>query len=65
MTRCDDVARAITQVANRLDVTKPFVVRLIGTKEAEGKRILEESEIKVSDSMEEAAKRAVEASRGA
>ena len=65
MTRCDDVARAITQVANRLDVTKPFVVRLIGTKEAEGKRILEESEITVSDSMEEAAKRAVEASRGA
>ena len=65
MTRCDDVARAITQVAKRFDVTKAFFVRLIGTNEAEGRRILEESKIAVLDSMEEAAKRAVEASRGA
>lgn len=60
MTHCDDVARAITQLKNRVAMTKPFVVRLVGTNEAEGRRILIESSITVLDSMEEAAKHAVE-----
>lgn len=60
MTHCDDVARAITQLKNRFAMAKPFVVRLVGTNEAEGRRILTESGIMVLDSMEEAAKHAVE-----
>jgi succinyl-CoA synthetase beta subunit len=60
ITHCDDVARAITQTKAASKVTKPFVVRLVGTNEAEGRRILEEAGIAVLDSMEDAAKRAVE-----
>jgi len=60
MTHCDDVAREITQLKNRVAMAKPFVVRLVGTNEAEGRRILIESGIAVLDSMEDAAKHAVE-----
>ena len=40
-----------------------MVIRLVGTNEAEGKRILTEAGIHVLESMEEAAQRAVEISR--
>lgn len=60
LTHCDDVARAITQTKAASKVAKPFVVRLMGTNEAEGRRILEEADIAVLDSMEDAAKRAAE-----
>ena len=60
MTHCDDVARAITATKDRAVVAKPFVVRLMGTNEEEGKRILRQAGIAVLDSMEEAAKKAVE-----
>ena len=39
-----------------------MVVRLVGTKEEEGKRLLEEAEMPVLGSMEEAARRVVEVS---
>jgi len=64
ITHCDDVARAITQTRNSSSPTKPFVVRLLGTNEKEGKRILEEAGINVLDSMEEAVKCAVDVARG-
>jgi succinyl-CoA synthetase beta subunit len=65
ITHCDDVARAIMET-RRLDAaSKPLVVRLIGTNEAEGRRILEQSGIAVLDSMEEAAQRTVEIVKGA
>ena len=60
MTHCDDVARAIAQTKNASEFAKPLVVRLVGTNEEEGRRILEEAGIAVWDSMEEATKRAVE-----
>jgi succinyl-CoA synthetase beta subunit len=59
ITHCDDVARAIIQTKNASPLAKPFVVRLVGTNEEEGRRILEETQVAVLDSMEEAAKRAV------
>jgi succinyl-CoA synthetase beta subunit len=63
MTRCDDVARAITQSKGQASASKPIVIRLVGTNEEEGKRILTEAGIRVVDSMEEAAQRAVEIAR--
>ncbi len=60
ITHCDDVARAIIQTKGAFEVAKPFVVRLVGTNEGEARRILEEAGIAVLDSMEDAAKRAVE-----
>ena len=60
ITRCDEVAKGIIEARNRLGFTKPMVIRLVGTNEQEGKRILLEAGIHVLDSMEEAARKAVE-----
>jgi len=60
ITRCDEVARGILEAKGRVDFLKPVVVRLVGTNEEEGRRILTEAGIHVLDSMEEAAKKAVE-----
>jgi len=63
ITRCDEIARGILEAMERLGVRKPMVIRLVGTNEAEGRAILEDAGISVLDSMEEAAKKAVELAR--
>ena len=60
ITRCDEVARGIIEAKKRQAIAKPLVVRLVGTNEVEGKRMLEESGIHVLDSMEKAASRVFE-----
>lgn len=65
ITHCDDVARGIVEAANEAKVKKPLVVRLVGTNQQEGQKILANAGISVLDSMEEAAKQAVEITRGA
>lgn len=65
ITRCDEVARGILEARKKMGVTKPMVIRLVGTNEEEGKRILTGAGIHVLESMEEAAQRVVEiSSRG-
>ncbi len=59
ITRCDDVARGMVQALNETDATLPVVVRLTGTNEEEGKKILEEVGLEVGSSMEEAVRKAV------
>jgi succinyl-CoA synthetase beta subunit len=63
ITRCDEVACGIVEAKEKLGVTKPMVIRLVGTNEEEGKRILTEAGIHVLESMEEAAQRVVEISK--
>jgi succinyl-CoA synthetase beta subunit len=63
ITRCDEVAKGILEAKEKVGVTKPMVIRLVGTNEEEGKRILTEAGIHVLESMEEAAQRAVEISK--
>jgi len=63
MTHCDDVARAILEVKQKTQTKKPVVVRLVGTNEQEGNRILTEAVILFFESMEEAAQKAVEFSK--
>ena len=63
ITRCDEVARGILEAKAKIGVTKPMVIRLVGTNEAEGKRILTEEGIHVLESMEEATQRVVEISK--
>jgi len=63
ITRCDEVARGILEAKAKIGATKPMVIRLVGTNEEEGKRILTEAGIHVLESMEEAAQRVVEISR--
>ena len=60
ITRCDDVARAILDIQNKMGISKPMVIRLVGTNEEEGRKILAAARIPSLDSMEEAAARAVE-----
>jgi succinyl-CoA synthetase beta subunit len=60
ITRCDDVARAILDIQKKMGITKPMVIRLVGTNEEEGRRILAGAEIPSLNSMEEAAAKAVE-----
>jgi len=63
ITRCDEVARGILQAKEKARVATPMVIRLVGTNEEEGKRILTEAGIHVLESMEEAAQRTVEISK--
>jgi succinyl-CoA synthetase beta subunit len=63
ITRCDDMARGIIAARNSVGINIPLVVRMVGTNEAEGKKVLSEAEIEVLDTMEDAARKAVEMSR--
>jgi succinyl-CoA synthetase beta subunit len=63
ITRCDEVARGILEARAKIGIKKPMVIRLVGTNEEEGKRILTEAGIHVLESMEEAAQQAVEISK--
>lgn len=65
ITRCDHTAEGIVAAREELGVTKPIVVRMMGTKEVEGKAILREAGIETLDSMEEAADIAVRLAGGA
>jgi len=44
ITRCDEVANGILQALERIDVQVPIVVRLDGTNDEEGRRILAEAD---------------------
>jgi succinyl-CoA synthetase beta subunit len=65
ITRCDDVANGIVRALEKLEEKPPLVIRLTGTNEEEGVRILEEKGISATNSMDEAVKKAVELSEKA
>ncbi|HEY8450025.1 MAG TPA: ADP-forming succinate--CoA ligase subunit beta [Bacillota bacterium] len=64
ITRCDDVARAILAVKEQQGIPVPLVVRLVGTNEEEGVRLLQEAGIQAYRSMDEAAERVVALAKG-
>src|SRR4051794_10117387 len=45
ITRCDEVARGLIEAFDRIDVKVPFVVRLDGTNDEEGRRLLADSNL--------------------
>ena len=61
--RCDIVARGVVNAAREIGVQVPVVVRLEGTNQEEGRRILAESGLSlvVADGLEDAARKAVAA----
>jgi len=63
ITRCDEVARGIVEAIREVGVSKPIVVRLIGTNEEEGQKILRESGIEAYTEMDDAVRMAVELAR--
>ena len=45
ITRCDEVARGLIEAFSRLEQEVPFVVRLDGTNDEEGRRLLKEADL--------------------
>ncbi len=63
ITRCDEVARGLIEAFGQIDVKVPFVVRLNGTNEEEGRALLAEADlpkVHVEETMDGAAARVVE-----
>jgi succinyl-CoA synthetase beta subunit len=60
ITRGDEVARGIVQARDELGVRVPLVVRMAGTNEEEGRRILSDAGIVPGISAPEAARKIVE-----
>ena len=60
ITKADDVARGVLKALEHCERKVPIVIRLTGTNEEEGQRILEEAGISYEISMEKAALKAVE-----
>ncbi|MEM0000058.1 MAG: ADP-forming succinate--CoA ligase subunit beta [Desulfurococcaceae archaeon] len=63
ITRCDEVAAGIVEALREVGVSKPIVVRMLGTNEEEGRRILREHGIDAYFEMDDAVKAVVERSR--
>ncbi|BAW31764.1 MAG TPA: ADP-forming succinate--CoA ligase subunit beta [Methanothermobacter sp.] len=64
ITRADDVAKGVVEALKDADRDVPLVIRLTGTNEEEGQRILKEAGIPFETSLEKAAAKAVEIARG-
>jgi succinyl-CoA synthetase beta subunit len=60
ITRADDVARGVIKAMNESERKVPLVIRLTGTNEEEGQRLLNEAGVSFETSMEDAAKKAVD-----
>jgi succinyl-CoA synthetase beta subunit len=60
--RCDYIAEGVIKATKELSLTIPLVVRLKGTKEAEAKKMIQDSGLKIIafDSLDDAAEKAVE-----
>lgn len=63
ITRCDDVASGLLTAFNQISSDIPVIVRLTGTNEKEGREMLKGSRFKVAETMSEATRMAVEASK--
>ncbi|MHA1302696.1 MAG: ADP-forming succinate--CoA ligase subunit beta [Candidatus Heimdallarchaeaceae archaeon] len=64
ITRCDEVARGIISAKEELNITIPMTIRLIGTNDQEGIKILEENGFHAFGEMKPAAKKIVELIKG-
>jgi succinyl-CoA synthetase beta subunit len=63
ITRCDEVARGLIEAFDQIKPTVPFVVRLDGTNDQEGRALLEQADlpnVHVEKTMNGAAERVVE-----
>ena len=61
--RCDILAQGVVDAANEININVPLVVRLAGTKFEEGKKILDNSGLKIisASDLSDAAKKIVKA----
>jgi succinyl-CoA synthetase beta subunit len=67
ITRCDEIARGLIEAFNQITPQVPFVVRLDGTNDKEGRELLAEANLPnvyMATTMLEAAEKVVELARG-
>ncbi|NOX63386.1 MAG: ADP-forming succinate--CoA ligase subunit beta [Chloroflexi bacterium] len=64
ITRCDEVARGLLTAIDEVKPNVPFVIRLVGTNEKEGRAILAEANFPTATTLAQAAQMAVAAARG-
>ncbi len=60
IVRCDEVAKGIIVGLKEVQTDVPLVIRLVGTNQAEGRRILSEANLIALDNMDDAVKKVVE-----
>lgn len=60
ITRCDEVAKGIVEAQKIIKRQVPMVVRLVGTNEAEGQRILADASLTPASTLADAAQKAVD-----
>jgi len=63
ITRCDDIASGLKTAFEQLKTDIPVIVRLTGTNERSGREMLSGTRFKVAETMGEATRMAVEASK--
>lgn len=63
ITRCDDVANGLLEAFRQIGTDIPVIVRLTGTNEKEGRRLLEGSRFTVAQTMSEATTLAIKAAK--
>jgi succinyl-CoA synthetase beta subunit len=59
ITRCDDIAKGIVMATDQIDIQVPLVIRLVGTNQEEGRRILEERGFDVAEDLSSAVEKVV------
>lgn len=64
ITRCDEVALGVLNVINNMELKIPIVIRLTGTREEEGRKLIENSDLVLADNMLAAAHTIVELVNG-
>ncbi len=64
ITRCDEVARGLVEAVKETGIKKPITVRMMGTREEEGKEILRKNGISYLETMDEAAEEIVKLVKG-
>jgi len=63
ITRCDDIASGLLIAFQQMKTDIPVIVRLTGTNEKEGRELLKGARFKVAETMSDATRMAVEASK--
>jgi succinyl-CoA synthetase beta subunit len=59
ITRCDDIAEGILMARDRIDITIPVVIRLIGTNDEKGRKMLSDAGVPAAENLDEAVKKIV------
>jgi succinyl-CoA synthetase beta subunit len=65
ITRCDEVARGVLTAMDEVKPKVPMVVRLVGTNAEEGRQLLADAKMITAETLADAAKKSVAASKGA